>query len=333
MKRIISLSLSLILIIGLIVINPKAAKAEKLDDIIGTTPNGTPVTAKQAIEIQDKLDKAMKNAYKKNISLFNDNGKLDKHLLTTALDNANYLDSQEKDNILQLIDKLLEKGKNIVSFSATTYFVTEDEFGIMTPLTKEEIKIEPTTEGNISIQNSNEYSALTVMAIVLDNGSTSQKRKYEMYGSVIWKTMQSDLEIRDNAIGIRWAGGEAIIGNSSSFTKYKSIYSDGTVYTLTNPCVDIINNGGVIHTMYGIYTPTNDERYIFAPYWGEVKAYVEQYGAPTQIYNMTCTYIYTWLSLSYSFSFGSGLSISVSPTTGTTSYVCSTSYGKGYPPY
>ena len=84
MKKTISLILTLLLITGLLTTSPVEAKNENSEIIIGTTPNGTPVTLEQARQIQDKLDNAMENAHTENIDIFNDEGFIDKYAISSV---------------------------------------------------------------------------------------------------------------------------------------------------------------------------------------------------------------------------------------------------------
>ena len=144
-----------------------------------------------------------------------------------------------------------------------------------------------------------------------------------MFGSVTWSSPQEDTIWQDNAIGIIWAGEEAIISNYS-YTDYAFLGIPGQGETTKeNHFNSAINNAGVSYKFKGQWPVT------LYPIFCRVYAYVEQEGLPTKIYNMNTTYIYTWLTWVYGFTLDkSGLTLSVSPTLGSRSYACVTTYGK-----
>ncbi len=297
MKKLLSVILSTVILLG--AINVCAVSYGNMT--VGTLPNGRAINASEAIEIQAKLDSAMQDAYTETIIISRDD----------ILNNNVPEIISDEECLKNLINE------NLIQMTCKTYYLKTDEDGIQIPITKSEMK-----QKGMGTQ---EYSLLTMVASVVDDGSTSSIRKYFMTGGAVMDERLNNTTDLNDSVSISWAGGEAISSDLGLGQYYTGTFGDKTsildVYGWRD---QVVNNGAVSYKFNGKYS-----YYLIArdPYSLAVSARVQQNGKKSNIVNMTSTYVQTWLSSSYSFSVGSGgVSMSVSPVTGSATYTATCTY-------
>lgn len=201
--------------------------------------------------------------------------------IQSFLSTADYLSQIDKDKL-----SAASLDNNIIGISAKTYFIKVDEYGVNVPLTKKEYEtLQSTSNDDVNLLSQREYTGVTIYSTVSDNSSTSTTRKYMLDGQALFTAAFNNTNDLNDSVGISWAGGEAITSDTGGAWYYTGKFGDTPNMIWVDGHRDTVdNNKSLNYKFYGLYLYNPPA--IFG-----VRAYTQQYGAPTQTWNMTTTWV------------------------------------------